>query len=129
MTSEREAAGWKELFWQVALALKCLPSTYVDGNEHVLRAAARTPAVGEAEPVARYLHPLGMGRGIVSIAEGAVIEIHAPLYAHPMGAALTDADVTKLYVKWQQEDGRGHADLIRDAERAVLAKAGIRGME
>lgn len=34
-----EPVGWKELFWQVALALNCLPSSYLDGNEHVLRSA------------------------------------------------------------------------------------------
>lgn len=34
-----EPKGWKDLFWQVALALNCLPSSYIDGNEHVLRSA------------------------------------------------------------------------------------------
>lgn len=32
------AAAWKDLFWQVALSIKCLPSSFIDGNEHVLRA-------------------------------------------------------------------------------------------
>lgn len=33
------AEGWKRIFWDVALALDCLPSTFVDGNAHVLRKA------------------------------------------------------------------------------------------
>lgn len=39
---------WRELFWQVALALKCLPSSYTDGNAHVLRAAARAAEPAQA---------------------------------------------------------------------------------
>ncbi|WP_374349204.1 hypothetical protein [Chitinimonas sp.] len=31
--------GWRELFWEVAKVLKCLPSTFLDGNQHVIRAA------------------------------------------------------------------------------------------
>ena len=43
--SERAESAWKELFWQVALALKCLPSSYIDGNEHVLRQAKKFAAI------------------------------------------------------------------------------------
>lgn len=28
--------AWRELFWKVAVALNCLPSMFVDDNEHVL---------------------------------------------------------------------------------------------
>lgn len=38
------AAAWKDLFWQVSLALKCLPSSFVDGNEHVLNKARELEA-------------------------------------------------------------------------------------
>lgn len=31
--------AWKKLFWDVAGALGCLPSSFVDGNEHVLQRA------------------------------------------------------------------------------------------
>lgn len=32
-------AGWRELFCEVALQLNCLPSVFLDGNDHVLRQA------------------------------------------------------------------------------------------
>src|SRR6186713_1459212 len=32
---------WRELFWETALALNCLPSTFVDANAHVLRKAKK----------------------------------------------------------------------------------------
>jgi len=33
------ADQWERLFWEVARALNCLPSSFVDGNAHVIRAA------------------------------------------------------------------------------------------
>ncbi len=42
-------AAWRDLFWQVALELGCLPSTFVDGNSHVL-CAARALSVEKAGP-------------------------------------------------------------------------------
>ncbi len=32
---------WRELFWQMARKLGCLPSTFPDANDHVFRAADR----------------------------------------------------------------------------------------
>lgn len=37
--SPSAADPWRELFWQLAQALNCLPSTFTDGNAHVLRKA------------------------------------------------------------------------------------------
>lgn len=37
-------AGWQALFDQVALALNCLPSSFLDGNDHVIKAAAMLAA-------------------------------------------------------------------------------------
>lgn len=31
--------NWRKLFCELAMALKCLPSAFVDGNDHVLRKA------------------------------------------------------------------------------------------
>jgi hypothetical protein len=43
---------WRELFWAVARALNCLPSTYVDGNAHVYKQAEKYAAIATAAPVA-----------------------------------------------------------------------------
>lgn len=42
--------AWRELFWEVAKILKCLPSTFVDANEHVLRAARNAMATQPSVP-------------------------------------------------------------------------------
>jgi hypothetical protein len=46
---------WKELFFKAAIAANCLPSTFVDANEHVIKAieqAARaTPAAQARDAV------------------------------------------------------------------------------
>lgn len=34
---------WKDLFWKVAIALNCLPSTFASANDHVLAAAHAKP--------------------------------------------------------------------------------------
>lgn len=47
---EREA--WHQLFDRVALALNCLPSSFVDGNTHVLRTAEKARAALAAPPSA-----------------------------------------------------------------------------
>lgn len=53
-----EPNPWRDLFWSVARALGCLPSTFVNGNEHVYRqaeklaAAAAAPAPAQAAEVA-----------------------------------------------------------------------------
>lgn len=39
-----DAKAWIDLFWSVAKELNCLPSSFVDGNEHVLRAARKARA-------------------------------------------------------------------------------------
>lgn len=39
-----DAKAWLDLFWSVAKELNCLPSSFVDGNEHVLRAARQARA-------------------------------------------------------------------------------------
>lgn len=39
--SNADAQAWIDLFWGVSKELTCLPSSYVDGNAHVLRAAAQ----------------------------------------------------------------------------------------
>ena len=39
-----DAQPWIDLFWSVAKELNCLPSSFVDGNEHVLRAARQAQA-------------------------------------------------------------------------------------
>ncbi|WP_454669189.1 hypothetical protein [Achromobacter kerstersii] len=39
--SNADAQAWIDLFWGVSKELNCLPSSYVDGNAHVLRAAAQ----------------------------------------------------------------------------------------
>lgn len=44
----READQWRTNVWAIALALKCLPSTYADANGHVLRAAERLSAAHPA---------------------------------------------------------------------------------
>ena len=48
LPARHEAAGnakaWLDLFWSVAKELNCLPSSFVDGNEHVLRAARQARA-------------------------------------------------------------------------------------
>jgi hypothetical protein len=36
--------NWRKLFWEVAKVLNCLPSSFVDGNEHVLRKAQELQA-------------------------------------------------------------------------------------
>jgi hypothetical protein len=36
--------AWKEIFWAVARELNCLPSTFWDGNAHVLKAAIKLNA-------------------------------------------------------------------------------------
>ena len=50
---------WKQLFWSVAQVLHCLPSSFVDGNGHVIEQAAKFAAIAksraqqaEAAPVA-----------------------------------------------------------------------------
>jgi hypothetical protein len=43
-----QGAEWKHLFWEVARALKCLPSSFTDGNEHVLKKAAKLQAMESA---------------------------------------------------------------------------------
>jgi hypothetical protein len=50
---------WQELFFKVALAANCLPSSFVDGNEHVFKAieAARATA-DHSEQCALALDPL-----------------------------------------------------------------------
>jgi hypothetical protein len=37
--SEFKDNEWRILFWRLAEVLKCLPSSFVDGNEHVFRVA------------------------------------------------------------------------------------------
>lgn len=39
--SNADAQAWIDLFWSVSKELNCLPSSFVDGNAHVLRAAAQ----------------------------------------------------------------------------------------
>ncbi|WP_454676456.1 hypothetical protein [Achromobacter marplatensis] len=39
-----DAKAWNDLFWSVAKELNCLPSSFVDGNAHVLRAARQAAA-------------------------------------------------------------------------------------
>jgi hypothetical protein len=39
-----DVKAWIDLFWSVAKELNCLPSSFVDGNEHVLRAARKARA-------------------------------------------------------------------------------------
>lgn len=48
---------WRELFWSVARALNCLPSTYVDGNAHVYKQAEKYAAIATAAPVAQLSKP------------------------------------------------------------------------
>ena len=48
---------WRELFWSVARALNCLPSTYVDGNAHVYKQAEKYAAIATAAPVAQLSEP------------------------------------------------------------------------
>lgn len=48
---------WRELFWSVARALNCLPSTYVDGNTHVYKQAEKYAAIATAAPVAQLSEP------------------------------------------------------------------------
>lgn len=36
--------NWRKLFWTLAKELNCLPSSFVDGNEHVLRKARELQA-------------------------------------------------------------------------------------
>lgn len=53
--SEPPANPWQELFWSVAKELNCLPSTFVDANDHVIRkaralAAAPPPTQAPAVP-------------------------------------------------------------------------------
>lgn len=48
---------WRELFWSVARALNCLPSTYVDGNAHVYKQAEKYAAIATAAPVAQLSDP------------------------------------------------------------------------
>ncbi|WAI82576.1 MULTISPECIES: hypothetical protein [Achromobacter] len=45
-----DAKAWLDLFWSVAKELNCLPSSFVDGNEHVLRAARQARAALVAHP-------------------------------------------------------------------------------
>ena len=42
--AQAEAGQWKVQVWELARVLNCLPSTYVDGNAHVQRAAERLQA-------------------------------------------------------------------------------------
>lgn len=47
------AAGpeaWQKLFFEVARKLRCLPSTFADGNDHVLRAAEEAQAARAVPP-------------------------------------------------------------------------------
>jgi hypothetical protein len=45
------SAGWKELFGEVALALKCLPSEFIDDNQHILdKAKSLSSSVAAQEP-------------------------------------------------------------------------------
>lgn len=48
-----DAKAWVDLFWSVAKELNCLPSSFVDGNEHVLRAARVARAALAAQPAAQ----------------------------------------------------------------------------
>ena len=46
------AAGpdaWQKLFFEVAQSLRCLPSTFADGNSHVLRAAKQAQDARDAQ--------------------------------------------------------------------------------
>jgi hypothetical protein len=45
-----DAKAWFDLFWSVAKELNCLPSSFVDGNEHVLRAARQARVALAALP-------------------------------------------------------------------------------
>lgn len=45
------ANPWQELFWEVAKELNCLPSSFVDANEHVIRAARKLAALRASSPV------------------------------------------------------------------------------
>ena len=38
---QQEPVAWKDLFWKLALILKCLPSTFPEANGHVLSKAQR----------------------------------------------------------------------------------------
>ena len=49
---QSDATSWEALFDRVALELNCLPSSSVDGNEHVFQAIAKLRAALTAEKVA-----------------------------------------------------------------------------
>jgi hypothetical protein len=48
---QAEPDAWREVLWEVALALNCLPSTFVDGNAHVLRKAKELAAKAVAASI------------------------------------------------------------------------------
>lgn len=52
------AEQWKRLFWNVAQALHCLPSTYVDGNAHVLEQALKYANLAKFEAGREIAEPL-----------------------------------------------------------------------
>lgn len=59
--ADARITSWEALFDRVALALNCLPSSFVDGNDHVFSAiekllATRDAALSEAQDAARYRH-------------------------------------------------------------------------
>lgn len=56
---QQEDADWQNLFWQVAKELKCLPSAFVNDNEHVIKAAraalaVQKPVEGDAKDAERW---------------------------------------------------------------------------
>ena len=46
--TQAAASEWRELFWAVARALNCLPSTFPDANQHVFKAAEKLAAIQQA---------------------------------------------------------------------------------
>lgn len=50
-STEDQAVAWRALCFELARALKCLPSVSVGGNRHVLAAAEEAQAAREASPV------------------------------------------------------------------------------
>ena len=48
---------WRDLFWSVARALNCLPSTFVDGNAHVYKQAEKYAALAASAPAQQATPP------------------------------------------------------------------------
>lgn len=115
-----EGAQWKALFWEVARRLNCLPSTYVDANDHVLRKAAAL-AAGQAQPVAdlrcaKWLDP--------ECADAGACQSLKFKAAHP-AQPLTDEQIDDACAHIFSLDHDSHEQYDRAIARAIERAHGI----